>query len=58
MGSGTSFLMPVRPSAGRRAQIGSLIQNYAAGSGVTIDDSVADNVMNVVASALRAGWRP
>ncbi len=38
------------PPAGRRAQIASLIQNYAAGAGVTIDDSVADNVMNVVKS--------
>ena len=36
--------------AERRAQIGSLIQNYGAGNGVTIDSSVADNVMNVVTS--------
>ena len=38
------------PPAGRRAQIASLIQTYAAGNGVTIDDPVADNVMNVVKS--------
>ena len=38
------------PPAARRAQISSLIQNYAAGAGVTIEDPVADNVMNVVKS--------
>jgi len=30
--------------------VSALIQGYAAGLAVTIDDSVADNVMNVVKS--------
>lgn len=38
------------PPAARRAQIATLIRDYAAGSDVQIDDSVTDNVMNVVKS--------
>jgi hypothetical protein len=34
----------------RRIQILSLIQNYGAGKDVQVDPSVADNVMNIVAS--------
>jgi hypothetical protein len=39
------------PPAERRVQISALIQSYGNGQGVEIDNSVADNVMNVVASA-------
>lgn len=37
--------------AARRSQILGLIQNYGAGKDVQIDESVAENVENVVASA-------
>jgi len=37
------------PPAGRRTAIAALIQTYAGSNSVTIEDSVVDNVMNVVA---------
>ena len=44
------FAAGTAPPAERRSRIGALIQGYAAGNAVQIDDSVTDNVMNIVRS--------